>query len=138
MWEDCSHRIEALNVLLHMAEELQEGLIEAKKCIYAEEFDRAMGMLDELLKLLVESLSHYPELPPKHPNMNTLDLKMRNFRLGELRLMVNEIESAKQRLPEEGSQDKVEVLNKTVLNIEDYLVKLKGLCFDVSWLSRKM
>lgn len=131
-WEDCSHRIEALNILLHMAEELQENLTAAKKRIYAEEFDRATDMLDELLQLLAESLSCYPQDPPKHMNMNALDLKMMNFRLGELRLMVDEIKCVKQRLFEGGSQDKADVLNQVVSNIEDYLVKLKGLCFDVS------
>lgn len=135
MWEDCSHRIEALNLLLHIAEELEEELDSAKMCVRAEEFERAMDMLDELLQQLVESLSRYPQNPPnKHPNMNTLDLKIMNFRLGELKLMMNDIESVKQKLKklfEEGLRDKVEVLNQALLEIEDYLVKLKGLCFDV-------
>lgn len=139
MWEDCSHRIEALNLLLDMAGELEKGLISAKKLVYAEEFESAIDSIDELLQTFVDSISRYPQIPPSHPNINTLDLKMMNFRLDELRLMLNDIDSVKQMLKklfEEGLQDKVEVLNQAVSAVDDYLAKLKSLCSDVSFLSQ--
>lgn len=138
MWEDCSHRISALNLLLHMAKELEENLVAAKKSIYAEEFERAMDELYKLLETVAESLNHYPQNPPEHPNMNNLDLKMMNFRHEELRIMVDDIESVKgwlKKLFKKELRDRVDELNKIVLKIEDYLIKLKGLCFDVSYIT---
>ena len=122
-----------------MAEELEENLVAAKKCIYAEEFEKAIDALDKLLELLADSLSRYPQNPPEHPNMNTLDLKMMTFRQNELKIIVGDINSVKQRLKklfEQGLEDIVDVLNQAVLKIEDYSVKLKGLCFDVSFIIR--
>jgi hypothetical protein len=117
--------------------ELEEDFVAARKGIYAEDHEGAMDSLDRLFDKLADSLSYYPKDPPKHPNFNTLDLKMMNFRLDELRLMVDDIKLVKQRskkLFEEGrnSQDKIEVLTQASLRVEDYLVKLQGLCFDVS------
>lgn len=137
MWEDCSHRIEALNLLLDMAGELEEGLISVKKLVSADEYERAMDSIDELFQTLVDSISRYPQTPPSHPNTNALDLKMMNFRLGELKLVLNDTNSVRQKLKklsEEGLQDEGEVLNQAVSAVEDYLVNLKGLCFDVSFL----
>lgn len=136
VWEDCSHRIEALNTLLHIAHELEENLNAAKKHFNSEEFERATDKLDELLQALLDNLSQYPEHPPgNHPNMNNLDVKMRKFRQNELESMKEDIKSTKWNLMqsfEEGPCDQAESLNQIIKKTEDYLVKLKGFCYEVS------
>ena len=136
VWEDCSHRIEALNTLLHITHELEENLNAAKKHFDSEEFKGATDKLDELLQSLLDNTSQYPEHSPgNHPNTNNLDMKMRNFRQNELESMKEDIKSTKWNLMEsftEGPGDQVESLNQIIKKTEDYLVKLKGFCYEVS------
>lgn len=119
-----------------MAEELEDNLNAAKKCIYAEEVRTATDKLDDLLQLLTDNLSQYPKNPSDHPNVNNLDLKMMTFRQGELKLLMDDVTSVRPKLKklfDNGlREDEMETLNQAVLDIEDCLIKLKRLCYDVS------
>lgn len=136
VWEDCSHRIEAFNTLLHITHELEENVNAAKKLFDSEEFKGATDKLDELLQALLDNTSQHPENSPRnHPNTNNLDVKMRKFQQDELESMHEDIKSTKWNLMrsfEEGPCDKAESLNQIIKRTEDYLVKLKGFCYEVS------
>lgn len=131
MWEDCSHRIEALNLLLHIAEEVEENLKTARKYIDAEEFKMAVDKLDSLLDSLDRNLNQCLKTTPKHHNMNQLDLNMRTFRHSEFAIMMEDIPFTKRELVLSCDGEIIKPLWKIMMKVEDYLARLKGLCFEV-------
>lgn len=134
MWEDCRYRVEALNILLHIAKEVEEHLNSVKKHIEMEEYVRAIDTVDELLHFLTDSISQYLQSPLKHPNMNQLDMKIRMYRQTELNVMMNDANSTMQVMKKsinKGLLEEVQILDQTITEVEDYLVKLRGLCFEV-------
>ena len=126
MWEDCSHRIEALNILLHMAGELEENTMAAKKHMDVEDYEKTIEVLHKLFQSLIDNLSQFPNNPPNHPNTNDLDKKTWLFRYNKIKLMAERINVLQKQLSLDSK-----VLHNTMAKVEDYLAEFKGICFEV-------
>ena len=130
MWEDCSHRIEAHNILLHMAGELEENTKAVKYHMDLEDYENTIEALYKLFQSLIDNLSQFPKSPPNHPNTNTLDKKMWFFRFDKINYMVERINLLKKKLSDKCLLD-TKLLHQMMAEIEDCLAEFKGICFEV-------
>ncbi|XP_035461979.2 myoferlin isoform X1 [Scophthalmus maximus] len=119
-WEDISHRLDSVNVLLSVAERLESHLTSLKTAILAKVSEARLGeiwvklinhMIDDLHSLMLPALEG-------QPNVTALDLKMKNVRDAA----IDNIIQMASRIREEATDVKA-----TVSDIEDWLDKLKQL-----------
>ncbi|XP_056626816.1 myoferlin isoform X1 [Triplophysa dalaica] len=119
-WEDISHRLDSLNILLYISERLQTNLTLLKTEIQSKASDtRLVEIWMRLINHLLEDLSSckIPDLEGK-PNLTALDIQMKKLRDGCLK---NIFDGA--RLLFEEATD----VQKCVSIIESWLNKLKQL-----------
>uniref|UniRef100_A0A3Q2YKB9 Myoferlin n=1 Tax=Hippocampus comes TaxID=109280 RepID=A0A3Q2YKB9_HIPCM len=118
-WEDISHRLDAVNILLSIAERLEHNLSSLKMAIqFKASEDRVVEIWLQLISLLLEDLNlQLPEVEGQ-PHVTVLDLQIKNMRdaaLKSLQQMAN-------CLREEATDSKA-----TVSDIEDWLDRIKQL-----------
>ncbi|KAM9365202.1 myoferlin isoform 2-T2 [Pholidichthys leucotaenia] len=119
-WEDISHRLESVNILLFIAERLESHLTSLKTAILAKAPEtRLVEIWVKLVSHMIEDLNSF-QLPvlENQPNITMLDLQMKKLRdtaIESIRQMAN-------RMREEATDVKA-----TVGDIEDWLDRIKQL-----------
>uniref|UniRef100_A0A7N6BWV6 C2 domain-containing protein n=1 Tax=Anabas testudineus TaxID=64144 RepID=A0A7N6BWV6_ANATE len=119
-WEDISHRLDTVNVLLFIAERLESHLSSLKTAILAKVSEtRLADMWLKLIDQFIEDLDSF-QLPvlEGHPNVTTLDLQMKTLRDAA----IDSIKQTAKHIREEATDIKA-----TVSDIEDWLDRIKQL-----------
>ena len=124
-WEDCSYRIESLNILLFLTTSLDEAVKDIKRKIGEKivDLDEVRQEIGEILDNLSKSLDQ--ELPtlPTHgiTRLDKLVKEMRNEEWNQLRQNVNGM-----RMQQGGT------IENLVSELEDFKFRLKTLAVEVS------
>ncbi|XP_044069652.1 myoferlin isoform X2 [Siniperca chuatsi] len=119
-WEDISHRLDSVNILLFIAERLESHLTSLKTAILAKVSETRLAEIWlKLINHMIEDLNSFqlPELEGQ-PNVTVLDLQMKNLRDAA----VKSITRMASRMREEATDVKA-----TVGDIEDWLDRIKQL-----------
>ncbi|XP_028979153.2 myoferlin isoform X2 [Esox lucius] len=119
-WEDISHRLDPVNIILYIAYRLESNLTSLRTAILAKASDARLAEIWlKLINQVIEDLSNFqiPELDGK-PNLTSLDLQIKKMR-----------DSAVASIREMAKQMKEEATNvkSTLTDIEDWLERLKQL-----------
>ena len=124
-WEDCSYRIESLNILLFMAESLKEGIEELNQLMSVENYDtdEVRSKVGLILDTFSESLDQsMPELPAS--GFNRLDKLIKDRRDQEWDILRGDADAMRMQLVSRSIQ---ELLSE----LEDYMLRLKSLAVEV-------
>ncbi|XP_022619550.1 myoferlin isoform X1 [Seriola dumerili] len=119
-WEDISHRLDSVNILLSIAERLESHLTSLKTAILAKVSEtRLVEIWLKLINHMIEDLDRF-QLPvlEGEPNVTALDLQMKNLRDAA----VDSIKEMASRMREEATDVK-----STIVDIEDWLDRIKQL-----------
>ncbi|KAL2078230.1 hypothetical protein ACEWY4_025915 [Coilia grayii] len=119
-WEDISHRLDAVNIILYIANRLQENINALKISIEAKVPENRLDEIwVKLVNQLVDDLSNV-QLPSLEgvTNLTTLDIQVKKLRDQALLLMGEQA----QRMVQEASD-----ITETLGTIEGWLEKLKEL-----------
>lgn len=119
-WEDISHRLESVNVLLYIAERLESNLTSLRTAIIAKLPEpRLAEIWLKLINHLIEDLNSF-QLPvlEGQPNVTVLDLQLKSLRDAAIK----SITQVATRMKEEATDVKA-----TIGDIEDWLDKIKQL-----------
>ncbi|XP_076599312.1 myoferlin isoform X1 [Chaetodon auriga] len=119
-WEDISHRLDSVNILLFIAERLESHLTSLKTAILAKVSETRLAEIWlKLINHMIEDLNSFqlPVLEGQH-NVTALDLQMKNLRDAA----VDSITQMAVRMREEATDVKA-----TVGDIEDWLDRIKQL-----------
>ncbi|XP_026165382.1 myoferlin isoform X2 [Mastacembelus armatus] len=117
-WEDISHRLDTVNVLLLIADRLESHLTSLKTAIFAKvPENHLVEIWVKLINQLIEDL-HSFQLPvlEGQPHITALDLQLKNLRDAAL----DSIKQMASRMREEATDVKA-----TVADIEDWLDRIK-------------
>uniref|UniRef100_A0A671LQH0 Myoferlin-like n=1 Tax=Sinocyclocheilus anshuiensis TaxID=1608454 RepID=A0A671LQH0_9TELE len=117
-WEDISHRLDAVNIILYISDRLQSNIVSLKTALLAKVSDsRLAAIWLKLITQLIDDLSSYqlPDLEGK-PNLTALDIQIKNLR-GKTMASVKE---AAIRMREEAVD-----VRATMPDIEDWLERLQ-------------
>ncbi|TNM99953.1 hypothetical protein fugu_012986 [Takifugu bimaculatus] len=118
-WEDISHRLDSVNILLHLAERLETRLTSLKTAVLAKVAEtRLKEIWLQLLNHMLEDMNSF-QLPvlEGRPNVTALDLQIKNLRDAA----VKSIEQMAVRIKEATD------IKATISDIEDWLDRLKQL-----------
>nr|XP_008113541.1 PREDICTED: myoferlin isoform X1 [Anolis carolinensis] len=115
-WEDISHRLDPLNLILAIVEKLQSNITALKSAIQAKMTENQLVEIWlKLIDELMEDLSkEFPHLEGRH-NVTVLDTQIRKLRLKSLL----QIQEAAAKMRNEATEVKA-----TLTEIEDWLDKL--------------
>lgn len=119
-WEDISHRLDSVNILLFIAERLESHLTSLKTAILAKVSETRLAEIWlKLINHMIEDLNSFqlPVLEGQH-NVSALDLQMKNLRDAA----VDSITQMAVRMKEEATDVKA-----TIGDIEDWLERIKQL-----------
>ncbi|KAG7462453.1 hypothetical protein MATL_G00185020 [Megalops atlanticus] len=119
-WEDISHRLDSVNILLYITDRLQSNIISLKTAISAKVSETRLAEIWlKLINQVIEDLSSFqmPELEGE-PNLTALDLQIKNLRDSSMKSIC---EAAK-RMKEEATH-----VQATLGDIEDWLERLRQL-----------
>ncbi|XP_070771991.1 myoferlin isoform X2 [Enoplosus armatus] len=119
-WEDISHRLDSVNILLFIAERLESHITSLKTAILAKVSETRLAEIWlKLINHMIEDLNSFqlPDLEGQ-PNVTALDLQMKNLRDAA----VESITQMASRMREEATDVKA-----TVGDIEDWLDRIKQL-----------
>ncbi|XP_071371948.1 myoferlin isoform X1 [Centroberyx affinis] len=119
-WEDISHRLDSVNILLFIAERLESHLTSLKTAILAKVSETRLAEIWlKLINHMIEDLNSF-QLPvlEGQPNVTALDLQIKKLRDAT----VASIQQMASRMKEEAIDVKA-----TVSDIEDWLDSLKQL-----------
>lgn len=124
-WEDCSHRIESLNIILSVAETIEEGLKAAKKVVETGNYenDAVRGMIRDTFDCLCEDLD-LPELLSR--GFTLLDKRIWERRRKECHLLWDDVCVLKKNLPHMP-------LDELLMKVERFLSRLQALAVEVSF-----
>ncbi|KAM3862781.1 myoferlin [Diretmus argenteus] len=119
-WEDISHRLDSVNIILFIAERLESHLTSLKIAILAKVSETRLAEIWlKLINHMIEDLNSFQlPAPEGQQNLTSLDLqinKLRDAAVASIRQMAN-------RMKEEATDVKA-----TVSDIEDWLDRLKQL-----------
>ncbi|KAF7662453.1 hypothetical protein LDENG_00235470 [Lucifuga dentata] len=117
-WEDISHRLDAVNIILYIAHNLQSNLEAFKVAILAKVTDKQLAELWlKLLNQLIEDLESCPtpELEGRL-NLTSLDIQLKKLRVSTL----TNIRERARRMRDEARE-----IKDTLADIEAWLDKLK-------------
>ncbi|XP_065778999.1 myoferlin [Muntiacus reevesi] len=118
-WEDISHRLDAVNTLLVMAERLQSNIDALKAGIQGKmPSNQLANMWQKLLEEVIEDTRYTLPLTEGKPNVTVLDTQIRKLRSRAL----SQIHEAAVRMRSE-----VPEVKSTLVEIEDWLDKLMQL-----------
>ncbi|KAI5627367.1 myoferlin, partial [Silurus asotus] len=119
-WEDISHRLDAVNIILHIVNRLQDNITELKNAILAKVSETNLFEIwSKLLSQLMEDISSLklPDLEGT-ANLTALDIQIRKLRDTSLKSIM----TAAEYMLQEG-----ENIAETVNTIDGWLDKLKHL-----------
>ncbi|XP_036404450.1 myoferlin-like isoform X2 [Megalops cyprinoides] len=119
-WEDISHRLDSLNIILYIAERLQSNLTSLKTAILAKAPDTRLAEIWlKLTNQVIEDLSSFqlPDLEGKS-NLTALDIQIKKLRDSALQT----IRDIAGHMKEEATD-----VEDTLGDIEDWLEKLRQL-----------
>ncbi|XP_038155666.1 myoferlin-like isoform X4 [Cyprinodon tularosa] len=119
-WEDISHRLDSVNIILYITQHLQSNLDAFKTAILAKVSDNQLAEVwMKLLNQLIEDLDRFPtpELEGRS-NLTTLDIQIKKLRDSALSSILN----AARRMREEARE-----IADTLPEIEAWLDKLNQL-----------
>uniref|UniRef100_A0A3Q3CZY5 Myoferlin n=1 Tax=Haplochromis burtoni TaxID=8153 RepID=A0A3Q3CZY5_HAPBU len=119
-WEDISHRLDSVNIILYITHHLQSNLEEFKTAILAKVSDNQLAEVWlKLLNQLIEDLESFPtpELEG-HSNLTTLDIQIKKLRDRAL----TSIKDGARRMREEAGE-----IRDTLSDLESWVEKLKML-----------
>ncbi|XP_015255274.1 PREDICTED: myoferlin-like [Cyprinodon variegatus] len=119
-WEDISHRLDSVNIILYITQHLQSNLDAFKIAILAKVSDNQLAEVwMKLLNQLIEDLDRFPtpELEGRS-NLTTLDIQIKKLRDSALSSILN----AARRMREEARE-----IADTLPEIEAWLDKLNQL-----------
>ncbi|KAG9267622.1 myoferlin-like [Astyanax mexicanus] len=119
-WEDISHRLDAVNIILNIANRLECNITELKTAVQAKAPDlRLAEIWQKLVSQVLEDISscRLPELEGK-ANLTTLDIQIKKLRDNSLK----SIRTAAERLFQDGVD-----LKEAMATIDGWLDKLKQL-----------
>ncbi|XP_061083381.1 myoferlin-like [Conger conger] len=119
-WEDISHRLESVNIILYIVDRLQSNITSLKTAILAKVPETRLAEIWlKLINHLIEDLRSFrmPELEGR-PNLTALDLQLKKLR-----------DSTIEKIQQEAWSMKEEATNvqDTLGDIEDWLEKLQQL-----------
>lgn len=115
-WEDISHRLDAVNTLLVMAERLQSNIEALKSGIQGKiPANQLAEMWLKLIDEVIEDTRYTLPLMEGKPNVTILDSQIRKLRSRSL----SQIHEAAMRMRSEATE-----VNSTLVEIEDWLDKL--------------
>ncbi|KAA0718022.1 Myoferlin Fer-1-like protein 3 [Triplophysa tibetana] len=119
-WEDINHRLDAVNIILYIADRLQSNITSLKTAIMAKVSDSRLAEIWlKLITQLIDDLTSYrvPDLVGK-PNLTALDIQIKNLRDKTMA----SIQDAANRMRDEAVDVKA-----TMPDIEDWLERLQQL-----------
>ncbi|XP_062330307.1 myoferlin-like isoform X4 [Osmerus eperlanus] len=119
-WEDISHRLDAVNIILHIADRLQSNISAMKTAILAKMADTQLAEIWlKLVSQLIDDLEsfHVPELEGK-PNLTALDLQIKKLRGSAMATILDGARSMREEAME---------IRDTLGDIEAWLEKLRQL-----------
>uniref|UniRef100_A0A8C7IE10 Myoferlin n=1 Tax=Oncorhynchus kisutch TaxID=8019 RepID=A0A8C7IE10_ONCKI len=115
-WEDISHRLDAVNIILYIAERLQSNITAMKLAILAKVPENHLAEIWlRLVNQVIEDLM--PELEG-HSNLTSLDIQMKKLRDSTLQTIMEGAKSMREEATE---------IKDTLGDIEGWLDKLKQL-----------
>ncbi|KAM8837558.1 myoferlin-like [Spinachia spinachia] len=116
-WEDISHRLDYVNIILHIAHRLQSNLELFKVAISAKVSDNQLvEVWLNLLHQLVEDIQSFPGPEPEgRPNLTSLDIQIKKLRDGAL----GNIKKGAMRMREEAVE-----IRDTLPDLESWAQKL--------------
>ncbi len=124
-WEDCSYRIESLNILLHMVGRIEDGLKAVSKIMEVENYDNDIvrNEIGEILDNLSEDLDQsLPSLPTQ--GVTKLDRLTRERRILEWDFIKNDADNLRRNIYENPIQE-------LISEVEDYMFRFKNLAIEV-------
>uniref|UniRef100_A0A4W5PU80 Myoferlin n=1 Tax=Hucho hucho TaxID=62062 RepID=A0A4W5PU80_9TELE len=119
-WEDISHRLDSVNIILYIADRLESNLTSLRTAILAKASEARLAEIWlKLINHMIEDLSNFqvPELEGR-PNLTALDVQIKKLRDSA----VASIREMAKRLKEEATD-----VIATLTDIEDWLERLKQL-----------
>ncbi|XP_056153667.1 myoferlin-like isoform X2 [Lampris incognitus] len=119
-WEDISHRLDTVNIILYITHRLQTNLEEFKSAVSAKAGERRLvEVWLKLLNELMEDMESFPlpELEGR-PNLTALDIQIKKLRDGSMR----SIREAAKWMREEAAE-----VRDTLADIEGWIDKLTQL-----------
>ncbi|XP_072523835.1 myoferlin [Salminus brasiliensis] len=119
-WEDISHRLDAVNIILYIANRLQANITELKTAVQAKAPDVRLGEIwQKLISQVLEDISscNLPELEGKS-NLTALDIQIRKLRDSALKSIL----AVAQHLFQDGADPK-----EGMTIADSWLEKLKQL-----------
>uniref|UniRef100_A0A8C1DB58 Myoferlin like n=1 Tax=Cyprinus carpio carpio TaxID=630221 RepID=A0A8C1DB58_CYPCA len=117
-WEDISHRLDAVNIILYISDRLQANIVSLKTALLAKVSDSRLAEIWlKLITQLIDDLSSYqlPDLEGK-PNLTALDIQIKNLRDKTMA----SVKEAAIRMREEAVD-----VRATMPDIEDWLERLQ-------------
>ena len=124
--EDCSYRLKALNMLLHIAETFNNQLILVKTLLNTADDHTAVKSIQEFLGSIGRKLDMFQALPI-YKEANILDKKMREMRLREIEILNKDIRDMQEDLDKCNAQALMKVIEK----LTNHLSRIKYLCIEV-------
>ncbi|KAM3859805.1 myoferlin-like [Diretmus argenteus] len=119
-WEDISHRLDAVNIILYITHNLQSNLEACKTAVSAKATDNQLvEVWLKLLNQLIEDIESFPtpELQGR-PNLTALDMQIKGLRDSAL----TTIKEGARRMRDEATE-----IRDTLVDIEAWLERLKQL-----------
>ncbi|CAB1341784.1 unnamed protein product, partial [Coregonus sp. 'balchen'] len=119
-WEDISHRLDSVNIILCIADRLESNLTSLRTAILAKASEARLAEIWlKLINHIIEDLSSFqvPELEGR-PNLTALDVQIKKLRDSA----VASIREMAKRMKEEATD-----VMATMTDIEDWLERLKQL-----------
>uniref|UniRef100_A0A672NK66 Myoferlin n=1 Tax=Sinocyclocheilus grahami TaxID=75366 RepID=A0A672NK66_SINGR len=117
-WEDISHRLDAVNIILYISDRLQANIVSLKTALLAKVSDSRLAEIWlKLITQLIDDLSSYqlPDFEGK-PNLTALDIQIKNL---HDKTMAS-VKEAAIRMREEAVD-----VRATMSDIEDWLERLQ-------------
>ncbi|XP_066549569.1 myoferlin isoform X3 [Amia ocellicauda] len=119
-WEDVSHRLDSVNLMLCVIERLESNITTLKTALQAKVSETRLAELWlKLVNQFIDDLTSFnvPDLEGK-PNLTSLDMQIRKLRTST----IERIRDSARRMKEEATDVKA-----TLVDIEDWLERLKEL-----------
>uniref|UniRef100_A0A8C7SSG3 C2 domain-containing protein n=1 Tax=Oncorhynchus mykiss TaxID=8022 RepID=A0A8C7SSG3_ONCMY len=121
-WEDISHRLDSVNIILYIADRLESNLTSLRTAILAKASEvRLAEIWLKLINHMIEDLSNFMLSSDKlegRPNLTALDVQIKKLRDSAVAI----IREMAKRLKEEATD-----VIATLTDIEDWLERLKQL-----------
>ena len=124
-WEDCSYRVESLNLILFTIDTLKNGLDSIKKLMEVENYDTetVKNELGEVLDSFSENLYQpLPMLPEQ--GFTQLDRLTREHRSQEWGALRADCDVLRRELT-------IRPLLEAVVEVEEYIGRLKSMAYEV-------